>query len=223
VVDLSTIFKAYDVRGVHPDQLDEDAARRIGAAFARFAAAPSIVLGRDMRVSSEPLSAAFSEGVRSQGVDVGDVGLVSTDALYFASGRYDAPGAMFTASHNPARYNGIKFCLAGAAPVGQGTGLEEIRRLADEDLGPAGAGPGSVRRLDVLSEFVEHVLSFVDADKLRPLTVCVDAGNGMGGAIVPPIFDRLPFKLVPLYFELDGTFPNHPADPIQVENLRALL
>jgi phosphomannomutase len=221
VIDLSTIFKAYDVRGVYPDQLDEEAAQRIGAAFAHFAAAPSIVVGRDMRVSSEPLSAAFSAGVRSQGVDVVDMGLVSTDALYFASGRHDAPGAMFTASHNPARYNGIKFCLAGAAPVGQGSGLEEIRRLADEGLAPA-ATTGSVRQADVLSQFVEHVLSFVDVSQLRPLTVCVDAANGMGGAVVPPIFDRLPFKLVPLFFELDGTFPNHPADPIQVENLRAL-
>lgn len=221
MVDLSAIFKAYDIRGVYSDQLDEEATRRIGAAFARFAAAPSIVLGRDMRVSSEPLSAAFSEGVRSQGVDVVDVGLVSTDALYFASGRLDAPGAMFTASHNPARYNGIKLCLAGAAPVGQDTGLEEIRRLAQEGSPPAATG-GSVRQTDVLPAFVEHVLSFVDIDKLRPFTVCVDAGNGMGGAIVPPIFERLPFKLVPLYLELDGTFPNHPADPIQVENLAAL-
>jgi phosphomannomutase len=174
-----------------------------------------------MRVSSEPLSVAFSEGVRSQGVDVVDVGLVSTDALYFASGRHDAPGAMFTASHNPARYNGIKFCRAGAAPVGQDTGLEEIRRLADEGLEPA-ASTGSVRQADVLAQFVEHVLSFVDVANLRPLTVCVDAANGMAGAIVPPVFDRLPFKLVPLFFELDGTFPNHPADPIQVDNLRAL-
>jgi phosphomannomutase len=226
VVDLGAIFKAYDVRGVYPHQLDEEAARRIGAAFAHFAAAPSIVLGRDMRISSEPLSAAFSEGIRSQGVDVVDVGLVSTDALYFASGRYNAPGAMFTASHNPPRYNGIKFCLAGAAPVGQGTGLEEIRRLADEGLVNeplrAGAETGSVRQADVLAKFVEHVLSFVDVGKLRPLTVCVDAANGMAGAIVPPIFDRLPFKLVPLFFELDGTFPNHPADPIQPTNLRVL-
>jgi phosphomannomutase len=221
VVDLSAIFKAYDVRGVYPDQLDEEAARRIGAAFARFAAAPSVVLGRDMRVSSGPLSAAFSEGVLSQGVDVVDVGLVSTDALYFASGRFDAPGAMFTASHNPARYNGIKFCLAGAAPVGQDSGLEQIRRLAEEGS-PPGPSAGSVGQTDVLSAFVEHVLSFVDVARLKPLTVCVDAGNGMGGAIVPPIFERLPFKLVPLYFELDGTFPNHPADPIQVGNLAAL-
>ena len=221
MVDLSAIFKAYDVRGVYPDQLDEEAARRIGAAFARFAAAPSVVLGRDMRVSSGPLSAAFSKGVLSQGVDVVDVGLVSTDALYFASGRFDAPGAMFTASHNPARYNGIKFCLAGAAPVGQDSGLEQVRRLAEE-VSPPGPPAGSVEQADVLSAFVEHVLSFVDVARLKPLTVCVDAGNGMGGAIVPPIFERLPFKLVPLYFELDGTFPNHPADPIQVENLAAL-
>jgi phosphomannomutase len=221
VVDLDRIFKAYDVRGVVPDQLDEEAARRIGGAFARFAGEPTIVLGRDMRVSSEPLSRAFADGALSQGVDVVEVGLVSTDALYFASGRLDAPGAMFTASHNPARYNGIKLCLAGAAPVGQDTGLAQIRDMAQEGV-PDGPRRGSAQSEDVLSAFVDHVLSFVDVDALRPLTVCVDAGNGMGGAIVPPIFERLPFKLVPLYFELDGTFPNHPADPIQIENLAAL-
>jgi phosphomannomutase len=221
VVDLSAIFKAYDVRGVYPDQIDEEAARRIGQAFAHFAGEPSIVLGRDMRLSSEPLSRAFAEGAVSQGVDVVDVGLLSTDALYFASGRFDAPGAMFTASHNPAKYNGIKFCLAGAAPVGQDSGLGEIQRLAEEGL-PDRPPRGSVRREDVLSAFADHVLSFVDVASMQPLTVCIDAGNGMGGAIIPRAFERLPFKLVPLYFELDGTFPNHPADPIQIENLAAL-
>jgi phosphomannomutase len=221
VVDLRAIFKAYDVRGVYPEQIDEEAARRIGQAFARFAAAPEVVVGRDMRVSGEALSRAFSDGVRSQGVDVIDVGLVSTDSLYFASGRFNAPGAMFTASHNPARYNGIKFCLAGAAPVGQDTGLEEIRRLAGEGL-PDSDVTGSVKQEDVLSAFADHVLSFVDVSRLKPLVVAIDAANGMGGRIVPAVFDRLPFKVVPLYFELDGRFPNHPADPIQPENLRDL-
>ena len=221
MVDLRAIFKAYDVRGVYPDQIDEEAARRIGQAFARFADAPAVVLGRDMRVSGESLSAAFAEGARSQGADVIDVGLVSTDALYFASGRFDAPGAMFTASHNPARYNGIKFCLAGAAPVGQDTGLEEIRRLAEEGV-PDGPATGSARSEDVLAPFADHVLSFVDTDRLKPLVVAIDAANGMGGRIVPAVFDRLPFEVVPLYFDLDGTFPNHPADPIQPENLQDL-
>ena len=219
--DLSAIFKAYDVRGVYPDDIDEDVARRIGAAFARFAGTPSILVGRDMRLSSEPLATAFADGVTSQGTDVVDLGLASTDALYFASGRHAAPGAMFTASHNPARYNGIKFCLAGAAPVGQDTGLTEIRELAESAVEPAGAR-GSVGRSDVLSAFADHVLSFVDVDALKPFTVCIDTANGMGGRIVPAVFDRLPFKVVPLYFELDGTFPNHPADPIQIENLAAL-
>ncbi|MBW3590546.1 MAG: phosphomannomutase/phosphoglucomutase [Actinobacteria bacterium] len=221
-MDLSDIFKAYDVRGVYPDQLDEDIAKRIGAAFAKMASVPRIAVGRDMRISSEPLSKAFAQGAASQGVDVVDVGLVSTDALYFASGHLDMPGAMLTASHNPGKYNGIKMCLAGASPVGEETGLREIRSMAERGLAPVESA-GEITSMDVLDEFVEHAFRVVDTSGMRPLKVVVDAGNGMAGKIVPPVFSRLPVELIPLYFELDGTFPNHPADPIQISNLEDLI
>lgn len=221
-MDLSDIFKAYDVRGVYPDQLDEDIAKRIGAAFAKMASVPRIAVGRDMRISSEPLSKAFAQGAASQGVDVVDVGLVSTDALYFASGHLDMPGAMLTASHNPGKYNGIKMCLAGASPVGEETGLREIRSMAEQGLAPVESA-GEITSMDVLDEFVEHAFRVVDTSGMRPLKVVVDAGNGMAGKIVPPVFSRLPVELIPLYFELDGTFPNHPADPIQISNLEDLI
>lgn len=220
-MDLTSIFKAYDIRGTYPDQLDEGAAERIGAAFAAFSKAPGIIVGRDMRRSSEPLAAAFADGATGQGTDVVDVGLISTDGLYFASGRLEMPGVMFTASHNPAQYNGMKMCLAGATPVGQDTGLADIQALAKAGLLPA-ARRGSVTRKDVLNEFIEHLLSFIDVSELRPLKIVVDAGNGMGGKMVPPLFERLPVEMTPLYFELDGTFPNHPADPIQLENIADL-
>jgi phosphomannomutase len=222
VVDLSQIFKAYDIRGVYPDQIDEPAAARIGAAFAAVTGAESIVIGRDMRVSSGPIATAFTEGVTSQGADVVDIGLVSTDALYFASGHLSMPGAMVTASHNPAQYNGIKLCKVGAAPVGEETGLRDIRRLAQEGLGPA-ESTGSVTEQDIIGRFVDHCLRVVDVSGLRPLKVVVDAANGMAGKIVPPVFAELPVELIPLYFELDGTFPNHPADPIQEANLVDLI
>ncbi|MEX2586652.1 MAG: phosphomannomutase/phosphoglucomutase [Actinomycetota bacterium] len=221
-MDLSAVFKAYDVRGVYPDQLDEEKIGRIGAAFAKMASVPRIAVGRDMRLSSEPLSRAFAEGAASQGVDVIDVGLVSTDALYFASGHLDVPGAMLTASHNPGKYNGVKMCLAGAAPVGEETGLREIRTMAEQGLDPA-ATTGRISTMDILDEFVEHAFRVVDTSGMRPLKVVVDAGNGMGGKVVPPVFSRLPVELIPLYFELDGTFPNHPADPIQISNLQDLI
>jgi phosphomannomutase len=221
-LDLSGIFKAYDIRGVVPEQLDDDVARRIGAAFAHWAGAPRIALGRDVRPSSPGLAAAFSAGVASRGVDVVDLGPVSTDLLYFASGRLDVPGCVLTASHNPPRYNGLKLCLAGAAPVGQDTGLGEIRELAERDEYPPASGQGATEPLDLLDRYVDHVVGFVDVAELRPLTVVADTANGMGGLVVPAVFDRLPFKLVPLYFELDGTFPNHPADPIDPENQRDL-
>ncbi len=221
-MDLSPIFKAYDVRGVYPDQLDEITVRRIGAAFAHVTRAPGVVVGRDMRVSSEPLAAAFREGVLTQGVDVVDVGLVSTDALYFASGEFDMPGAMLTASHNPGKYNGIKMCRQKAAPVGEETGLREIRQFAEEGLQDA-PSPGTLTEQDVLERFVEHCLRVVDVSKMRPLKVAVDAANGMGGLVVPAVLNRLPVEVIPLYFELDGSFPNHPADPIQPENLVDLI
>jgi phosphomannomutase len=217
--DLSRIFKAYDVRGIVPDELDADVARRIGAAFARWSRAPRVALGRDARVSSPDLAAAFSDGATSQGADVLDIGQASTDLLYFASGSLDVPAAMLTASHNPPEYNGLKFCLAGARPVGQDTGLADIRRLAETDL-PSGSAPGRVEERDVLDAYVDHVLSFVDVSRVRPLTVVADTANGMGGLVVPPVFERLPVRLIHLYPELDGTFPNHPADPIQPENQR---
>jgi phosphomannomutase len=218
---LDAIFKAYDVRGVYPDEIDEDAARRIAGAFARFAGTTALIVGRDMRVSSEPLAAAFIEGVVAAGIDAIDLGLVSTDLVYYASGVLQLPGAMFTASHNPAQYNGIKFCLSGAAPVGQDTGLADIREAAEAGA-PKASSPGKVSRLDLLKDFATHLLGLVDIRAMRPFTVAVDAGNGMGGKVVPAVFDRLPTRLVPLYFELDGTFPNHPADPIQPENLKDL-
>jgi len=223
---FDAVFKAYDVRGTYPDQLDAPMCRAIGAAFARFAAANDdaarVVLARDMRPSGVELSAAFAEGVRGQGLDVIDIGLSSTDLLYFASGKLDAPGAMFTASHNPAQYNGIKMCLSGAKPIGEESGLREIARMAAEGLPPADRR-GELSSMSLLDEFVEHVRSFIDVDKLRPLKVVADTANGMGGLVVPRAFAGLPFELDILYPELDGTFPNHPADPIQPENLRDLI
>jgi phosphomannomutase len=220
-MDLDLIFKAYDIRGTYPDQLDAEICRRVGAAFARFAGAPTILIARDMRPSGPELAGAFAEGASSQGVDVVDLGLASTDLMYYASGALDAPGAMFTASHNPAGYNGIKLCLTGAKPVGEDTGLAEIKQLATEDLAPA-ATTGGLTERDVLDAYAAHVRSFVDTSSLRPLKVVADTANGMGGYVAPKVFDGLPFEVEYLFQELDGTFPNHPADPIQVENLRSL-
>jgi phosphomannomutase len=217
--DLSRIFKAYDVRGVVPGELNEDVARRIGAAFARWAGAPTVAIGRDARLSSPALAAAFADGATSQGVDVVDIGLASTDLLYFASGSLDLPATMLTASHNPPNYNGLKFCLSGARPVGQDTGLADIRGLAEQDLPPRDPR-GSVQTRDLLDAYVEHVLSFVDVDRMAPLTVVADTANGMGGLVVPAVMSRLPVRLIHLFPELDGTFPNHPADPIQPANQR---
>ena len=220
--DLSRIFKAYDVRGVVPDELDADLARRIGAAFAEWSGAPAILLGRDCRLSSPELAAAIAEGTTSRGVDVVDIGLASTDLLYFASGSQDLPGIMLTASHNPKQYNGLKFCLSGAKPVGEETGLREIRDLVEAGDRPPVASPGSVSTRDLLDAYVEHVLSFVDVAAMRPLVVVADTANGMGGLVVPAVMARLPVVLHHLYPELDGTFPNHPADPIDPENQRDL-
>lgn len=220
--DLDAIFKAYDVRGVYPDQLDEQVARRVGNAFVRFTGAARVIVGRDMRPSSEPLSAAFVEGATMAGADVTELGLASTDMCYFAAGRLDAPAAMFTASHNPARYNGIKLCRAGAAPIGQDTGLAQIKAAVEGGLLERAEEVGRTEQVDMLEDFAAHVRSFVDVDALRPLVVVADTANGMGGLVVPAVFDGLPFDLTVLYPELDGTFPNHPADPIQPENLKDL-
>ena len=218
---LSRIFKAYDVRGVVPDDLDESVARRIGAAFAKWSGAPKVAVGHDCRLSSPSLSAAVRDGLTSQGSDVVDLGLASTDLVYFASGALDVPAVMLTASHNPPQWNGMKFCLAGAMPVGQDTGLEDIRVMAEHDL-PAASSIGRVDERDLLDAYADHVLTFVDADVMRPLTVVADTANGMGGLVVPAVMSRLPVTLIHLFPELDGTFPNHPADPIDPENQRDL-
>ena len=222
MASLDKIFKAYDIRGVVPDELDGDTARLVGASFAAFTGAGRVLVAWDMRESSEHLAAAFIAGVRQHGRDVVALGLTSTDLIYFAAGRLDAPGAMFTASHNPAQYGGIKLCLAGARPVGQDTGLLDIKRMVAEGGPPPAAQPGTVSELDLLDDYAAHVRSFVNADALRPLKVVADTGNGMGGLVVPRVFDGLPFQLEELYPELDGTFPNHPADPMQPENLKDL-
>jgi phosphomannomutase len=222
--DLSTIIKAYDVRGVVPDEWDEKTARAIGAAFAEFvigdSGATTVATAHDMRESSVPLSRAFAEGVISRGVDVVEAGLGSTDLLYFAAGSLDMPGAMFTASHNPAQYNGIKMCRAGAAPIGQDSGLATIREWAERDTyDREPARVGTVTQRDVLVEYAAHLNGLVDLSGIRPLKVVVDAGNGMGGHTVPVVLSGLPLEIVPLYFELDGSFPNHEANPLDPANL----
>ena len=219
---LDVVFKAYDIRGTVPDQLDEDLARSIGTAFVRFSAADTVLIARDMRSSGVALTAAFADGATAEGADVVDLGMASTDLLYFAAGHLDAPGAMFTASHNPAQYNGIKLCLSGARPVGQDTGLGEIKACVAQGVTPSGARRGTVRHEDLLQQYAAHVRSFADASQLRPLRVIADTANGMGGLVVPEVFKELPFDLTVLYGELDGSFPNHPADPIQPENLKDL-
>jgi len=221
-VDLSTIFKAYDVRGVVPDELDPDAARRIGAAFARFAGAEAILVGRDCRPSSPALAAAAAEGITGGGVDVVDLGEIATDMLYFASGSMDRPGMVITASHNPPRYNGMKFCLAGAAPVGADTGLADIRRMAEEASSSTASVRGRVRTVDIRDAYVDHLFTIVDVSAVAPLDVAADGGNGMAGVVLPMVFERIPATLHGLYLEPDGTFPNHPADPINPVNLRDL-
>jgi phosphomannomutase len=221
-VSLDAIFKAYDVRGIYPDELDEAIARRLGNAFAHFTGAGRILVGHDMRKSSPSLVDAFVEGATLAGADVARLGLCSTDLVYFASGRYEAPAAMFTASHNPAQYNGVKLCRASAAPVGEQSGLVQIKEMVASGVSQRGEVSGKVEDLDLLDEFAEHVQSFVDRDRLRPMRVVADTANGMGGLVVPKVFEGLPFSLTVLFPDLDGSFPNHPADPIQVENLKDL-
>ncbi|TDO51334.1 phosphomannomutase [Kribbella sp. VKM Ac-2527] len=226
MVDVAAIFKAYDVRGVVPDQLDESVARATGAAFVEvldvLTGAGAVVVGYDMRPSSPALAAAFAEGVTSTGADVIDIGLASTDQLYFASGRLQLPGAMFTASHNPAQYNGIKLCRAGAAPVGSESGLADIADLVAKALTETPvsvAVPGKVVHKDLLTAYADHLHDLVDLTRIRPLKVVVDAGNGMGGHTVPAVFATGPVEILPLYFELDGNFPNHEANPLDPKNL----
>ncbi len=223
VARTDAVFKAYDIRGTYPDQIDGTLIRALGAAVAKHCAVPTLLVARDMRASGVELTAAFAEGAATQGVGIIDLGMASTDFLYFAAGHLNAPGAMFTASHNPAQYNGVKLCYAGARPIGQDTGLAEIQALTEGFLAspPPHAIP-DVSERDLLGEWVKHVHSFIDVGALRPLKIIADTANGMGGLVVPLVMAGLPFEVEILYPELDGTFPNHPADPIQPENLVAL-
>lgn len=220
MTSTDAVFKAYDIRGTYPDQIDAALVRALGAAVARFCESPELLVARDMRASGVELTAAFAEGAATEGVAIVDLGMASTDFLYFAAGHLDRPGAMFTASHNPAQYNGVKLCFAGARPIGQATGLAEIKDLTDQFLAnpPSPATPMVTER-NLLDAWVAHVHSFVDVAALRPLRIVADTANGMGGLVVPLVMAGLPFEVDVLYPELDGTFPNHPADPIQPENL----
>jgi phosphomannomutase len=233
--DLSALIKAYDIRGVVPDQWGPDLSREVGTAFVEVlgirssdGGAGRIVVGHDMRPTGPDLVAAFIDGVTAAGVDVVNIGLCSTDGLYFASGRLDIPGAMFTASHNPAEYNGIKLCRAGAAPVGQDSGLSQIRELVESENLPKYDGPfGTASPKDMLADYAKYLRELVPLDKSRKLKVVIDTGNGMGGFTVPAvlgdeILPALPLDIDAMYFELDGTFPNHEANPIDPENLRDL-
>jgi phosphomannomutase len=222
VGQYAKIFKAYDIRGVVPDELDERVAEAVGAAFVWLTGATAVVTAHDMRTSSPALADAFGRGASGQGADVIAAGLGSTDLLYYASGSLDLPGAMVTASHNPSKYNGIKLCRAGARPIGADSGLAELREMAAAGVpGPAGP-PGAITARDLLPGYAAYLKSLVDLSGIRPLTVAVDAGNGMAGHTVPEVFEGLPVRVVPLYFELDGTFPNHEANPIDPANLRDL-
>ena len=217
------IFSAYDIRGVYGETLNDDIAYRIGRAAALYLQVPEIAVGRDMRLSSPQLAAALIRGITDQGVNAVDLGMTTTDELYFAVGKFNFPaGVMITASHNPGKYNGMKFCRAQAFPISLETGLSDIRDLAIRGEFPEPANKGQVTRRDVTDAYVEHALSFIDVSKVRPLKVVIDAGNGMAGMIMPRVFKHLPCTLVPLYFELDGNFPNHPASPIEPENMRDL-
>jgi phosphomannomutase len=218
--NAAAVFKAYDVRGVVPDQIDEHLARRTGSAFVRVTGADTVVVGHDMRPSSPALAGAFAAGEADAGADIVMIGLASTDQLYFASGHLGHPGAMFTASHNPAQYNGIKLCRAGAQPIGADTGLAEIRDLVSEEEPPPVAAPGRIGQRDLLDAYAAHLLLLAPVAGRR-LKVVVDAGNGMAGLTAPVVFDRIgdTVDLVPMYFELDGTFPHHEANPIEPENL----
>lgn len=219
--DLVPILKAYDIRGVVPDELDDETVRAIGWAAAHVLAdgRGAMVVGHDMRPTSPELAEAFADGATAAGVDVVMAGLTSTDQLYYASGALGLPGAMFTASHNPARYNGIKLCRAGAAPVGYVTGLAEIKALIDDGVDTPVAARGRVSHRDTLGDYAAHLHGLVPLGGGRPLTVVVDAGNGMAGHTVPAVLGLPDLTVIPLYFELDGTFPNHEANPIDPANL----
>jgi phosphomannomutase len=221
---IAALFKAYDVRGLVPDELTPEIAYAIGRAMVASLELDEVVVGRDMRVSGPVLSAALIDGIRDQGADVTDIGLVSTDALYFAVGRFGySAGVMMTASHNPARYNGLKICRENARAISLSTGLADIRDSVLQGHRPIqDERRGALKRQDMLDAYVDHVLGLVDAAKIKPLKIAVDAGNGMAGLTVPRVFRHLPCTIVPLYFELDGTFPNHEANPLEPENVEEL-
>jgi phosphomannomutase len=223
------VVKAYDIRGVVPDQLDAETVRRVGRAFAALTRPtdgsphPGVLLGRDARVSSPELAAAFADGVTRAGADVVDIGLASTDLVYLGSGRLAMPGAMITASHNPGEYNGIKLCRAGAVPVGRDSGLADIAAAVDDDsVPPQPERVGTVRHRDLLPDFVAYLHELVPLHGLRELRVVVDAGNGMAGLTVPAVLADAPVVLDGLYLELDGTFPNHDANPLDPSTLTDL-
>lgn len=222
----TSIFKAYDIRGIYPDSLDEATARDIGRAYVGYLglSGSRVIVARDMRLSGTALRDAFIEGVTQAGADVLDLGLVSTDALYFAVGHLEEPGgAMITASHNPKNYNGFKLCKQNAIALSGEEGISRIRDLIQSDKLPEPAEyPGSVEEEDITEDYAAHCLGFIDQSGLRPLKIVVDAGNGMAGKMLPPVFEQLPFEYIPMYFELDGSFPNHPPNPIESENVREL-
>lgn len=215
------LFKSYDVRGIYPSEINDDIAYCIGRAFVPLVGAKRIVVGRDMRPTGERLYHAFARGATESGADVTSIGMVSTDALYFAVGEYGFDGGvMITASHNPAQYNGMKFTRAAAEAISLDTGLAQIRdAISSGNLPPAAERPGTITERDILDEFAEHCLSFIDRTIVKPFKIAIDAGNGMAGETVPHVFKHLPCEVVPLYFELDGIFPNHPASPIDPENM----
>jgi len=215
-----TIFKAYDVRGIYGENLNDEVAYRIGRAAAQYLQVPEIAVGRDMRNSSPQLAAALLRGITDQGVNAIDLGMTTTDGLYFAVGKFNYPaGIMITASHNPGKYNGLKFCRAQAFPISLESGLADIRDLAVSGNFSEPSSKGQAIKRDISDDYVKHALSFIDVNKVRPLKVVIDAGNGMAGLIMAKVFQHLPCELVPLYFELDGNFPNHPASPIEPENM----
>ncbi|UCD94751.1 MAG: phosphomannomutase/phosphoglucomutase, partial [Candidatus Zixiibacteriota bacterium] len=219
----SSIFKAYDIRGTVPDQLNTEIAYRVGNALAAYLKPTAIAVGRDMRISSDELYDELTRGLTDAGVDVVDLGLISTDGLYFAVGKYAFDGGvMITASHNPKEYNGLKICREEALPLSGQEGLNKIRQAVENDIIEKSAHRGNIARKDISRDYVDHCLSFIDQSAVKPFKIVVDAGNGMAGFTLPPVFERLPLAVIPLFFELDGTFPNHPASPIELAHLADL-
>ncbi|HEY7346861.1 MAG TPA: phosphomannomutase/phosphoglucomutase [Ktedonobacterales bacterium] len=214
------IFGAYDVRGIYPAEINEEAAYSFGRALVLYLKPAQVAVGRDMRLSSPALAEALMRGITDQGADAIDLGLTTTDELYFAVGKFNYPaGVMITASHNPKQYNGFKVCREQAIALSSASGLNDIRDLTLKGNFPKPEAPGRVIRREVTEDYIDHALSFIDVNKIKPLTIAADAGNGMAGMILPRVFKRLPCRLIPLYFALDGNFPNHPASPIEPQNM----